>query len=47
MKKIDFENCLATIDSTYDTREKKAVLRTKGKRFRKVPLNPKPQNSAA
>lgn len=37
--KVDFDNRVATIDSTFDYLANKVVQRTKGKRFRKVPLN--------
>jgi integrase len=38
--KVDFSTRFAIIDATYDSAEKRIVERTKGKRFRKVPLNP-------
>ena len=37
--KINFETGMVTIDSTYDYLSHKIVMRTKGKRFRQVPLN--------
>ncbi len=37
--KVNLETRLAKVDSTYDAGLKEVVLRTKGKRFRDVPLN--------
>lgn len=37
--KVDLELGFATITSTFDTKKKEVAQRTKGKRFRKVPLN--------
>lgn len=37
--KVDLTKAIATIDATYEGKERRIVARTKGKRFRKVPLN--------
>lgn len=38
-QKVDLKDGFVIIDRTYDSRLKQHLLRTKGKRFRKVPLN--------